>query len=167
EGEGSDFIVRLPLGKGHLTPDEIVSPDLVQSPPVFTDLNPIRTEDFNISPPGDEKENKNLTAPAELLEPGNGSDNKTIILVVEDNADLRAYISGAFETGYRIVEAKDGEEGIQQAQEVIPDLVISDIMMPKVDGYELCRTLKNDVRTSHIPIILLTAKASEENTLQG
>jgi YesN/AraC family two-component response regulator len=77
------------------------------------------------------------------------------------------YIRGALEPVYTVVDAKDGREGIEKAQEIIPDLIISDIMMPEVDGYELCRTLKNDVKTSHIPIILLTAKAAEDNIIQG
>jgi CheY-like chemotaxis protein len=87
--------------------------------------------------------------------------------VVEDSADVRDYIKGALEPLYRVVEAADGREGIQKAQEIIPDLIISDIMMPEKDGNELCRTLKNNVNTSHIPTILLTAKAAEENIIEG
>ena len=94
-------------------------------------------------------------------------DEKDIILVVDDSAEMREYIRGTLEPVYTVVEAGDGREGIQKAQEIIPDLIISDIMMPEVNGYELCRVLKNDVNTSHIPIILLTAKASEENIVEG
>ncbi|MFC2140689.1 response regulator, partial [Acidobacteriota bacterium] len=76
-------------------------------------------------------------------------------------------IRESLEPEYRVVEAADGGEGIARAMEIIPDLVISDIMMPEVDGYELCRVLKRDVRTSHIPIVLLTAKVSEESIIRG
>ncbi|NIM15492.1 MAG: response regulator, partial [Candidatus Aminicenantes bacterium] len=92
---------------------------------------------------------------------------KDIVLVVEDSVDMRQYIKNALEPQYNVEEAVDGREGIQKAQEIIPDLIISDIMMPEIDGYELCRVLKTDRTTSHVPIILLTAKAAEENIIQG
>jgi DNA-binding response OmpR family regulator len=90
-----------------------------------------------------------------------------IILVVEDSEDARHYIRETLEPDYRVVEVADGSEGIARALEIIPDLVISDIMMPEMDGYELCRVLKRDVRTSHIPVVLLTAKVSEESIIRG
>jgi DNA-binding response OmpR family regulator len=107
------------------------------------------------------------TEPETVLEPEDKTNETNIILVVEDSADMRAYIRAALEPGYTVVDAKDGREGIEKAKVIIPDLIISDIMMPEVDGYELCSVLKSDVKTSHVPIILLTAKASEENILQG
>ena len=87
--------------------------------------------------------------------------------MVEDNADLRAYIKEQLESSYKLIEACDGEEGIQKALSEIPDLVVSDVMMPRKNGYQLCQTLKTDERTSHIPVILLTAKAATEEKIEG
>lgn len=89
------------------------------------------------------------------------------VLVVEDNKEIRNYITSLFDEGYVTTEAENGHTGIQKAIEAVPDLIISDIMMPEKDGIELCNTLKEDKRTSHIPIILLTAKSGEENELIG
>ena len=89
------------------------------------------------------------------------------ILVIEDNADMRLFINNEFKDSYNVCEARDGIIGIQKAYEEIPDAIICDVMMPGKDGYEVCRTLKNDERTSHIPIVMLTAKGSEQHTIEG
>ena len=90
-----------------------------------------------------------------------------VLLVVDDNAEIRLFIKSLFKKEYQILEAENGEQGIQSALKTIPDLIISDIMMPVQDGIAMSNTLKNDERTSHIPIILLTAKSGEENELTG
>jgi len=97
----------------------------------------------------------------------NNNEERPILLLADDNADIRAYVGNLFKDTYEIVLAKNGEEGIELAITHIPDIIISDIMMPIVDGIELCSTLKTDERTSHIPILLLTAKAGEENEIEG
>jgi ligand-binding sensor domain-containing protein/signal transduction histidine kinase/CheY-like chemotaxis protein len=90
-----------------------------------------------------------------------------IILIVEDNADVRQFIATELGKNNQIHTAKNGVQGIEKALELIPDVIISDVRMPLCDGIELCNTLKNDERTSHIPIILLTAQIGEENELEG
>jgi CheY-like chemotaxis protein len=90
-----------------------------------------------------------------------------VLLVVDDNKDVRSLLKSTFKSTYSVVSAKNGEEGIQKALEHIPDLIVSDIMMPGTDGLELCGKLKSDVLTSHIPIILLTARAGEEDQYKG
>lgn len=99
--------------------------------------------------------------------PVKSSNNQPIILVVEDNLDVAHYIRTTLEAHYDMRFAQNGQEGIDQARELIPDLIISDVMMPIKDGFEVCDTLKNDPKTSHIPLILLTAKADVSSKLAG
>jgi DNA-binding response OmpR family regulator len=100
------------------------------------------------------------------LSNGGGAALQTI-LIVEDNADVAQFISRQLEGRYTIHFAADGEQGIEQAQQLLPDLVITDVMMPHTDGYELCRTLRGNPLTSRIPIIIITAKTGEEDRIQG
>lgn len=143
-GKGSTFIVRLPLGFLHLKADELtLESHPVNQPPEYTDY--------------ETSENQSLKTEA----------SAETILVIEDNTDLRQFIRNEFGNTYTVWEAPDGEIGLNLAFEHIPTLIITDLMMPKRDGLELCQILKNDLRTSHIPIILLTAKADVETKLQG
>ncbi|MBK7407439.1 MAG: helix-turn-helix domain-containing protein [Saprospirales bacterium] len=90
-----------------------------------------------------------------------------LVLIIEDNKDVSNYIHSCLDAEYRSEKAYDGQQGIDKAIKLIPDLIISDVMMPEKDGFEVCRTLKKDPRTSHIPILLLTAKADIDSRLQG
>lgn len=90
-----------------------------------------------------------------------------ILLVVEDHEEVRQFIKSVWKNKYRVFEAKDGRQGIEKALEIVPDLIITDVRMPICNGIELCNTLKTDERTSHIPIILLTAGIGEEQELKG
>lgn len=170
EGENSwvEFVIRLPLGKEHLDPGEIVDP-----PKIKAACDSSRESHSRYM--GDRKENEvetswkengdNKEAAGRDAEPGKGK--KDVILLVEDNADLREYICALLDSHYEVEETVNGRDGINKAKEINPDIIISDVMMPEVDGFELCRVLKQDINTSHIPILMLTAKASEENVLKG
>ncbi len=94
-------------------------------------------------------------------------EEKPMVLVVEDNTDVRTYIKTEFKKSFKVVEASNGEIGIKRALKYIPDIVISDVRMPIKDGIELCNSLKTDERTSHIPIVLLTASDDKQNELRG
>jgi signal transduction histidine kinase/DNA-binding response OmpR family regulator len=89
------------------------------------------------------------------------------LLIVEDNQELATYIAESFTDSYRIFRATNGAEGFEQAVQKVPDLIISDVLMPVMDGYTFCQKLKEDRRTSHIPVILLTAKSSHASRLTG
>jgi len=94
-------------------------------------------------------------------------DNRPILLIVEDNRDVREFVKDNLDDEYYVLKADNGEKGVEIALKHIPDIIVTDIMMPVMDGYELCTRLKQNLKTSHIPIIMLTARASEEHQLEG
>jgi len=103
-----------------------------------------------------------IQAPVEVTK-----DGLPVLLIIEDSVDVTYYLQVCLEDQYQIVTCANGQEGVERAYELIPDVIISDVMMPKMDGFEVCRRIKTDVRTNHIPIILLTAKATMEDKLLG
>jgi signal transduction histidine kinase/ligand-binding sensor domain-containing protein/DNA-binding response OmpR family regulator len=157
EGVGSEFVIRLPLGKAHLKPEEIVSHNAEESDTLSFEMRKQATfaevgnESISIT------ESSSDEKPSEM----------PTVLLIEDNADMRQYLRKHLNHTNRLLEAINGEEGLQKAVEEIPDLIISDVMMPQMDGFELCRKLKTGEMTSHIPIILLTARGSGESKMQG
>lgn len=116
----------------------------------------------------EEKMEKKLIEPEKSEEEDKEeADVRPMLLIVEDNDDIREYIVSSFSNNYRIITATNGKEGLEQAQKHIPDIIISDIMMPVMDGIELCKRVKEDICTSHIPVILLTAKDSIQDKGEG
>ena len=150
-GRGTECTLRLPLGRGHLKPEEIVVIPAEPEPPAGIGDAALITEPGRVTPERSQEHSK----------------ERPLVLFVEDNADVRAYMRMYLMPAYQVLEACDGSEGVEKARESIPDLIISDVMMPKMDGYELCRLLKGDEKTSHVPIILLTAKAAQEDRVEG
>ena len=146
KGEGSEFIILLPVGKlkasKEFTPDRTLQENFYKE-----------NETIDIIPGSDIS--------------GQESGEKEIILIVEDNYDVRNYIREQVEIDYETIEAANGEEGITKAKEKIPDLIITDVMMPKMDGYQFVKKIRNDEITSHIPIIMLTAKAGLDDKIEG
>ena len=94
-------------------------------------------------------------------------ETRPVAMVIDDNADMRSFISSLLSDSYRVLTAVNGEQGLQMARENVPDIVICDVMMPVMDGLECCKRLKNDVCTSHIPVILLTACSLDEQRVSG
>lgn len=137
------FEIKLPVLSTQFKPEEINTKRIITETPVETHKLPFEVNN------------------------NDKSEQKPIMLIVEDNTDMRAYIKNIFEDDYNIEEASDGEIGIIKAQELMPDIIITDIMMPKIDGMELCEQIKNDTLTDHIPVILLSALTEEEMILQG
>ncbi|MEY4904744.1 MAG: hypothetical protein RLZZ292_2559, partial [Bacteroidota bacterium] len=146
--KGTRFEIRLFIGKAHFTPEQCLD----QKPDYFSyDAFLFFEEDKKII----SKEINNSISLEQTL------------LIIEDNHEVRAFLKKQFEKLYHIYEASDGNKGLDLAFEITPDLIIADILMPGKDGLTLARTFKSDLRTSHIPIILLTAKNTMEQKIEG
>ncbi len=147
-GKGSDFSIILPLGKDHLSAEEYVITQFSEGIPDKKVTDNVRQQHNSGSVMKAEKE-------------------KLRILIIEDNEDLRKFIKESLYDDYNILEAENGINGRNTAFTMIPDLIVTDIMMTDLDGIKLCSQLKNDERTSHIPIIMLTAKATIDDRIEG
>jgi signal transduction histidine kinase/ligand-binding sensor domain-containing protein/CheY-like chemotaxis protein len=154
EGAGSTFTVSLPIGRDHLTPEQVVDDEPLEdwTPRLALPSTPVE------EPPAGE---------AAVSGQDGIPEDVTTVLVVEDNVELRAFVRMHLQGRFRVVEAADGLQGLELARRVLPDLVLSDVMMPGLDGYALCRALKEDPETDFIPVILLTARAAMEDRLSG
>ncbi len=175
-GAGTTFIVRLPMGRGHLPADQVSSAaDRASSSPA---VSPFVEEALRWLP---ESDTESAEAPFESLAMGDEAAEeprndrapnprrveKPRILVADDNADMRRYIIRLLERRYSVRAVSDGEEAVSAAKEHRPDLVLSDVMMPRLDGFGLIRKLRSDPQTREIPVILLSARAGEESRIEG
>jgi signal transduction histidine kinase/ligand-binding sensor domain-containing protein/DNA-binding response OmpR family regulator len=157
EGFGSTFTITLRLGKAHLAPEQIVDETTtVPWTPRGAGSEPVALPSSGVPVMSDAATDAAVDA-ADL----------TTVLVVDDNAEVRAYVRQHLAPRYRVIEAVNGEEGLDTARRLLPDLVLSDVMMPVMDGYALCRALKTSPETEFIPVILLTARAEAEDKLTG
>ena len=152
-GKGSAFCLKLKKGNDHFTDEQLRSPS-------------DSSGDLQNLTRGREWKKPIVIADDEVkVELDKSSFPK--ILIVEDDIEIRTFLKDHFENSYRIIEAANGREGIDKCLQQQPDLVLSDVMMPEVDGYELCRLIKENELASHIPIILLTARSTDEDKVKG
>ena len=144
---GSCFILKLPMGASHLTSDQMVEDQNF----VLSKMNSIETS--------------NVEAVQEVVTYQNG--DKPIILIIEDNYDINHYIASELSDRFNVTSCMSGESGLEIAFKKLPDIIISDVMMNGLNGIEVCEKLKSDIRTNHIPLILLSAKTTNESKVQG
>jgi signal transduction histidine kinase/CheY-like chemotaxis protein len=150
KGKGTRFCIVLPAGNEHFSESEIqITPAAYSRNPAYYFL-----EDPSIQSRQAEEDDTIL------------SKEKTL-LIIEDNEELRGFLKNQFAPYYNVTEAVNGIEGLRMVFETVPDIVICDVMIPGKDGFEVTRTLKNDLRTSHIPVVILTAKGATEQRIEG
>ena len=154
-GEWTEFTIELPLDRKFYDENQILETD--------THIDSVGTDYINLK----EQIKADLSDSLVPLTSLDHPIEKLVLLVVEDNSDVRQYIKDSLGKEFIIEEAANGEQGVRKAEMIIPDLIIGDIMMPKMDGYQMTKILKNDVKTNHIPIILLTAKSDQESKFEG
>ena len=150
-GKGSIFTIQLQLGLDHFTKEELVPATKID-----------QAENIKQKIALEENSNVKTTSQVKLKKK-----SAPIILIIEDNNDLRNYIHEELVENYQLIEAENGQVGFELATKHIPDLIISDVMMPVMNGFRLCENLKTDERTSHIPIVLLTARSDAESKMNG
>jgi len=153
EGQGSTFEVSLPTGRAHLPPDRVVS-----DPPPARAAGQAAPYLLEAS---------QWAGSEQVLAPPPAASDGARVLVADDNADMRNYLDRLLSTLWRVDAVEDGEAALASARASPPDLVLTDIMMPRMNGYALLRELRADPRTSHVPVVLLSARAGEEAVLAG
>lgn len=156
--QGTRFIIRLPLGSDHLKTDELENPEEVGSDLVMSQLSKDTLHEI-------EEDNESVSSSA--VPRKTKSKTRYRVLIIEDDDEIRNYMRNELSTDFRISECTNGREGLDAILKEKPDLVISDIMMPEMDGITLCSKMKQNINVNHIPIILLTAKSKAEDRIEG
>lgn len=157
---GSEFLIRIPLGKDHLKPEEIVEEQKVEEEQTQELANIQQMEQEEM-----ETENDFSNAPAASMQTNKGT--KSEIVIVEDEEDIQEYLKSQLSDDFKVRTYPNGKVALSEILKKKPDLIISDIMMPEMDGNTLCTKLKTNINTNDVPIILLTAKSREEDQLEG
>jgi signal transduction histidine kinase/DNA-binding response OmpR family regulator/streptogramin lyase len=170
--KGTAFFIGLPKGKTYLKADEILIADETQNLDALTQNPKLNPQNASTTEGGKIGLSEAIKHSLEDVETAILNQNQTFstlprLLIVEDNNELRHFLAESFSESYRILTAEDGEKGLQMALDVQPDVIISDIMMPKLDGIELCKAIRDTVEISHIPFILLTAKNSVQSRIDA
>jgi signal transduction histidine kinase/DNA-binding response OmpR family regulator len=153
--KGTEIIIALPVDKDDYTKEEKWIRHK-EGAAVMLETIPLKHES---AVPGDTTNNTEVDT--------NTPQQKQCILIVDDNLELRSFISDSLSSHYKVIQASDGKQGLAKAKEFVPDLVISDIMMPLMDGIEFCKRFKEDINLSHIPFLMLTAKDALESRIEG
>jgi signal transduction histidine kinase/DNA-binding response OmpR family regulator len=149
-GEGTTFRILLPAGRNHFSEEELLT-EVTSATSLKERFVPrINTETEKVDVSTDERTNKLYT-----------------ILIVEDNTELRNYLREELKEDYKILVANNGKEGLELSREVLPDAIITDVIMPEMNGFDFCKILKTDLKTSHIPLLMLTAKTRIDDRIEG
>jgi len=155
--------VTLKMDKGHFDAADVYAPAIETASSPFN--RPLQAK-IRIREPAALPQQV-LSRNKELFSDAAAATAMPLVLLVDDNNELRKFLAGQLEDFYRVLEAREGKEALQMAEEFNPDLILSDVMMPVMDGIEMLGRLKSNIATSHIPVILLTAKSSVENQVNG
>lgn len=165
---GSEFIIRIPLGKDHLKPEELIDEEKVKEEQnlELADVKQLEQE-VKETENAEKSESAAVTTDMQGKLPASARGNKAEIVIVEDEEDIQDYLKAQLASDFKIRTYPNGKVALNEILKNKPDLIISDVMMPEMDGTTLCTKLKANINTNDVPIILLTAKSREEDQLEG